>query len=240
MSDQGQPATGAANNNHDNSQETGMNRELTLVRHDKFEGANVLTAVNSQNRETTQTREGDIEKATASAEANSKNNDSNIVFWEGPDDPENPMNWSSKLKIINIALVSTWTFLTPLASSMVAPGILNILTDFNSISATLGSFIVSIFVLGYAVGPLGIAPLSEIYGRLPIYHVCNILFIIWSLACAFAPNLGALLAFRFFQGVAGVCPLTIGSGTISDLIPTEQRGKFMAIYSLGFVHLLLF
>lgn len=116
---------------------------------------------------------------------------------------------------------------------MVAPGTLEVLSDFKSTDATLGSFIVSIFILGYAVGPLFIAPMSELYGRAIVYHVNNALFVIWTLACAFAPNLGVLLAFRFFQGMAGVTPLTIGSGTISDLIPTEQRGKFMAIYSLG-------
>lgn len=159
--------------------------------------------------------------------------DPNIVFWDGPDDPENPMNWAWKLKITNVALISTWTLLTPLASSMVAPGTREILADFKSSDATLGSFIVSIFILGYAVGPLMIAPMSELYGRAIVYHVNNVLFVVWTLACAFAPNLGALLAFRFFQGMAGVTPLTIGSGTISDLIPTEQRGKFMAIYSLG-------
>ncbi len=157
----------------------------------------------------------------------------NVVFWDGPNDPENPMNWSSKLKIINVVLVSAWTLLTPLASSMVAPGTTDILTDFRSTNATLGSFIVSIFILGYAIGPLLIAPMSELYGRLPVYHACNTLFVVWSLACAFAPNLGALLAFRFFQGAVGVCPLTIGSGTISDLISNEQRGKFMSVYSIG-------
>ena len=159
--------------------------------------------------------------------------DVNVVTWDGDNDPECPMNWSSNAKIVSVVIVSTWTFLTPLASSMVAPGILTILRDFHSTDLTLGSFIVSIYILGYAVGPLFIAPMSEIYGRLPIYHVCNILFVAWTIACAFAPSLGALLAFRFFQGVAGVCALTIGSGTIADLIPAEKRGAFMSVYSMG-------
>jgi MFS family permease len=143
------------------------------------------------------------------------------------------MNWRNKIKVVNVVIVSTWTFLTPLASSMVAPSILTILKDFHSSDITLGAFVVSIYILGYAVGPLVTAPMSEIYGRLPVYHVFNVLFVIWTIACAFAPSLGALLAFRFFEGVAGVCALTIGSGTISDLIPAEKRGKFMSMYSMG-------
>jgi len=143
------------------------------------------------------------------------------------------MNWRNKTKVVNVVIVSTWTFLTPLASSMVAPSILTILKDFHSSDITLGAFVVSIYILGYAVGPLVTAPMSEIYGRLPVYHVFNVLFVIWTIACAFAPSLGALLAFRFFEGVAGVCALTIGSGTISDMIPAETRGKFMSVYSMG-------
>lgn len=176
---------------------------------------------------------GVVETQAPPSPAPAAHEDPDVVFWDGPDDPENPMNWSGKLKLINVSLVSTWTFLTPLASSMVAPGTINILREFGSSSATLGSFVVSIYILGYALGPLLVAPMSEIYGRLPVYHVCNLMFVIWTLACAFAPDLGALLVFRFFQGAVGVCALTIGSGTISDLIPTEKRGKFMAFYSIG-------
>lgn len=157
----------------------------------------------------------------------------NVVTWDGSDDPENPMNWSHRRKVWTVVLVSTWTFLTPLASSMVAPATMQILVDFNSTDLTLGAFIVSVYILGYAVGPLLIAPISELYGRMITYHICNVFFVLWTLACAFAPNLNALLAFRFFQGVAGVCPLTIGSGTIGDLIPNEKRGKYMAGFSIG-------
>lgn len=173
------------------------------------------------------------EKTPSSTAQPTPDDDPDIVFWDSPDDPENPMNWPNKLKIFNVGLVSTWTFITPLASSMVAPGTLEILTDFKTTNLTLGSFIVSIYLAGYAVGPLFIAPISELYGRLPTYHANNVLFIVWSLACAFAPNLGSLLAFRFFQGMAGVTPLTIGSGTIADMIPNESRGKYMSLYSVG-------
>jgi len=38
---------------------------------------------------------------------------------------------------------------------------------------------------------------------------------------------------RFLAGVGGSACLTIGSGVISDLFPTQERGKAMAMYSLG-------
>src|SRR2546423_2100631 len=132
--------------------------------------------------------------------------DPNIVDWD-PDDPEKAMNWPPKKILGNIAIISIVTLLTPLASSMVAPGVPLILKEFHSTNETIGAFVVSIYILGYATGPLVIAPLSELYGRLYVYHTNNVLFIIWTTACALSPNVGALLVFRFFAGVAGSCPL---------------------------------
>jgi len=159
--------------------------------------------------------------------------DPNIVDWDGPNDPEKALNWTNKKKWGNIAIISVVTLLTPLASSMVAPGTALIMRDLHFTSPTVASFVVSIYILGYALGPLFIAPLSEVYGRLPVYHVCNGQFIIWTIACALAPNIGSLLFFRLMAGIAGSCPLTIGGGSIADLIVQEKRGGAMALFALG-------
>ena len=121
----------------------------------------------------------------------------------------------------------------PLASSMFAPGVPEVMAEFHSTNTTLAGFVVSVYVLGYAFGPLIIAPLSELYGRLPVYHVSNILFVVFTVACAVASNLNMLIGFRFLQGTFGSTPLTIGGGTIADMIVQEKRGGVMAIWALG-------
>jgi multidrug resistance protein len=90
-----------------------------------------------------------------------------------------------------------------------------------------------VYLLGFAFGPLLIAPLCEMYGRLPLYASCNILFVVFSIACAVCNSLNQLIAFRFLMGCAGVAPLTIGAGTIADIMPVEKRGRAMAIYAMG-------
>ncbi|KAK5204605.1 hypothetical protein LTR47_007405 [Exophiala xenobiotica] len=175
----------------------------------------------------------DADEEKTPQEATTAEHDPNIVDWDSPDDPEKAINWSNKMKWGNVAIISTVTFLTPLASSMVAPAVPLVMREFHSTSSTIASFIVSIYILGYALGPLIIAPLSEVYGRLPVYHVCNSLFVVWSLGCALAPNIGALLVFRLLAGIAGSCPLTIGGGSIADLIRQEKRGAAMAIFAMG-------
>lgn len=125
------------------------------------------------------------------------------------------------------------------------------MSDFASTNQTLGAFVTSVYILGYAFGPLAWAPLSELYGRMPIYSICNVLFLIFSIACAVANNLGALIAFRFFAGIAASCQyhpersqhidqlnantgaITISSGTVADLYPVEKRGKAMASMIMG-------
>lgn len=181
----------------------------------------------------------DLEKAESCTaipavdQSQSPDEDDSLVWWDGPDDPANPQNWSTRKKWLNIGLCSAITFVTPLASSMFAPGVPEVLETFNSSSRLLSSFVVSVFVLGFAIGPLIIAPLSEIYGRVPLYHVGNVGFFIFTIACAVADSMGMLIAFRLLSGCFGVTCLTIGAGTIADTMPTAQRGRAMAIWTAG-------
>ncbi|EMC91426.1 hypothetical protein BAUCODRAFT_327165 [Baudoinia panamericana UAMH 10762] len=176
----------------------------------------------------------DMEKAQPHmTEAEQEEQDPNIVDWDGPDDPANPQNWSPRKKWSNIAVLSILTLLTPLASSMFAPGVPEVMADFESDNQSLATFVVSVYLLGFAFGPLIIAPLSELYGRVMVYHVCNVGFIAWTVACALATDMNMLIGFRFMAGAFGIAPITNGGGTIADMMPPEQRGAAMSIWALG-------
>ena len=131
-----------------------------------------------------------------------------------------------------IKLVLMLTHSSPFGSSMFAPAVPEVMQEFNSTNVDLASFVVSVYILGYAFGPLVIAPMSELYGRLPVYHVNTGLFIVFNIACAKSTSLPMLIAFRFLAGIAGSCPLTVGSGTIADCFRQEERGKVMSVWTL--------
>jgi hypothetical protein len=80
---------------------------------------------------------------------------SNEVGWDGDDDPNNPMNWPPFQKWLAVSVVSALTFLTPLGSSIFAPGVPAVMKEFHSDSTLLSGFVLSIYVLGFAFGPLG-------------------------------------------------------------------------------------
>ena len=85
-----------------------------------------------------------------------------IVGWESQDDPEMPLNFPDSRKWLLLALVSSITFISPLASSMFAPAASFMSEDFHNTSTILATLAVSIFVLGYVIGPLILAPLSDV------------------------------------------------------------------------------
>lgn len=91
----------------------------------------------------------------------------------------------------------------------------------------------AVYVLGFAAGPLFCAPLSEIYGRTIVYHVCNVFFICFNVGAALAPTLNALIVFRVFAGIFGSAPLSNGAGSIADMIVQEKRGAAIAAFSIG-------
>jgi len=161
------------------------------------------------------------------------NLEDDVVGWESQDDPAMPLNFETGRKFLLLFLISAITFISPLASSMFAPGVSFMNEEFGNTSTLLSVFSVSVFVLGYAVGPLLLSPLSEIYGRRVVLSGANCFFVVWQIGCALSPNLSALIVFRFFSGVGGSGCITIGGGVIADLFQPDQRGFASAIFSLG-------
>ncbi|KAF2220363.1 major facilitator superfamily domain-containing protein [Elsinoe ampelina] len=171
--------------------------------------------------------------ASSDGEPQQEQQDQYLVTWDGENDPTNPLNWSRGKKIIHIAMVSGLTFVTPLASSMFAPGVPYVLQRFQQSNEVLASFVVSVYLVGYAFGPLLCAPLCELYGRAIVYQVTNVLYLGFSIGCAAAPSFNSLIGLRFLAGAAGSAPLVLGGGTIADLYKREERGAKMSIFSMG-------
>jgi len=55
---------------------------------------------------------GSLSSARKGPETTKTEVDPNIVDWDGPDDPQNPINWPEKLKWGNVAVIASITFLT--------------------------------------------------------------------------------------------------------------------------------
>ncbi|KXN92044.1 hypothetical protein AN958_10031 [Leucoagaricus sp. SymC.cos] len=192
--------------------------------------------------DSTQTLPGERQPENATEPANTKNSHGEYkepgssvlwVDWEGPDDPLNPKNWAFHKKWVATVIVSLFTFISPVSSSMVAPATSQIVEEFGVTSAVLEAMMTSVFVLGYAFGPMFLGPMSELWGRTRVLQLSNLFYLAWNLGCGFAQNKGQLIAFRFLSGLGGSAPLAIGGGVLGDIWSVEERGKAVAIYSLA-------
>ncbi|CBX94957.1 hypothetical protein LEMA_P113720.1 [Plenodomus lingam JN3] len=97
------------------------------------------------------------------------------------------------------------------------------IAEFNITNEVQAQLTLSIFVLAYAIGPLFLGPLSEIYGRVIVLQISNWFFLIWNLGCSFAQTSGRLMLFSSL----------VAWGLLSDCFHTEQRGLAISIYSLA-------
>lgn len=93
---------------------------------------------------------------------------------------------------------------------------------------------ISVFLIGYIVGPLFLAPMSEIYGRRPLLLYTFLLFFCFTLGTALVSNFLGLLILRFLAGTAAAAPLTVVGALYADCFPDKaQRGRFLALWSSG-------
>ncbi|KAI6164743.1 major facilitator superfamily domain-containing protein [Pisolithus thermaeus] len=177
---------------------------------------------------------GDLPNLPAEQNTHDKTDNLQADDDQWASDPTNPRNWTPFKKWITATLVSIfYTFLAPLGSSMMAPGLPDIALRYHITNPTVLALTLCVFLLSLAVGPLFIAPLSEMYGRVWVLHIGNLVFLIFNLACALAPTAGAFIGFRFLAGFAGSTPLAIGGGVIGDLFAERDRASAMALYTIG-------
>ncbi|KAF3761845.1 MFS general substrate transporter [Cryphonectria parasitica EP155] len=153
------------------------------------------------------------------------------VEYEGEDDPDHPFNWSRSTKLFTSFLVCAGTFIVSFSSAVFAPAIPSASRDLDTSTevATLGT---TLFVLGFAAGPLLWAPGSELHGRRWPLAAALVLGGILSIAAASATNMQTLLVCRFFAGACGASQLTVVPGVLADLYDNAHRGVAVQLYAL--------
>jgi MFS family permease len=77
------------------------------------------------------------------------------------------------------------------------------------------------------LGPLLWGPLSEIFGRRPIFIITFIAYIGFQVGCALSKNTASILVFRFLGGTFAAAPLTNSGALIADIWDGDHRGKAM-------------
>ncbi|KAG9233193.1 major facilitator superfamily domain-containing protein [Amylocarpus encephaloides] len=153
------------------------------------------------------------------------------VRWDGGEsDPMNPRSMTKARKWLVVIIVSLSSLCVTCTSSIYTSTYNQIEKEFDCprIVATLG---LSLFIMGLGIGPMLLGPLSEFYGRRPIYLASFTFFFIWIIPSAVAQNIQTMLISRFLDGLSGSAFLSVAGGTVGDMFNREQLQLPMLIYT---------
>ncbi|CEN59949.1 hypothetical protein ASPCAL02390 [Aspergillus calidoustus] len=146
-------------------------------------------------------------------------------------DAENPKEWSCTRRWYCTG-VSIFLVVNAMFASSAPSGCLEGISEEFDVSSNVAGLVITVFLLGYCAGPLLFAPLSEFYGRHPVFLTTFTGYLVFNFLCAFAPTFGALLAGRLITGIFASAPLTTAPGLISDIWNPIERGNAMAVYAM--------
>ncbi|MCJ1291774.1 Citrinin biosynthesis cluster MFS transporter mrr1 [Xylographa carneopallida] len=156
--------------------------------------------------------------------------DPNLVTWDGPDDPGNPMNWPLRKKMLVTFTFSMTTFVITFSSSVFSTATQVTAVEFG-VSEEVMTLGTSLFVLGFAIGPLIWGPFSELYGRTIPLFTGYIVMGILQIPVAVATNVETIMITRFLGGVFGCAPLAIVGGALADFWGPVDRGVAVAMFA---------
>ncbi|KAF2647373.1 MFS general substrate transporter [Lophiostoma macrostomum CBS 122681] len=166
-------------------------------------------------------------------EEGSKHTD--VILDFNPDgDIDNPREWTPAFKWLIVSLIASVAFTVTFTCISVVPlaGMIVDDLDNGSASSSSSALLVTIWEFGEAAGPLLIAPLSEVYGRYPVFNACNVLFVAATVLASLSRSSATFIGARALTGLA-VASNTLGPAIIGDMFISEQRGTAMSFSVLA-------
>jgi EmrB/QacA subfamily drug resistance transporter len=141
-------------------------------------------------------------------------------------------------QIVTILLgLVTAMFLAALDQTVVSTAIRTIADDLQGYD--LQAWATTAFLITSTIATPLYGKLSDIYGRRPFYLFAIGVFIVGSLACAFATTMYQLAAFRALQGIGAGGLMSLALAIIGDIVPPRERSKyqgyFMAVFGTSSV-----
>ena len=153
-----------------------------------------------------------------------------LVDWE-PGDPDNPRNWKTLYKTFLTFQLGMLAMAASLGSSIITPAE-DAIAEYIGVSPEVTTLSLSLYVLGFAFGPLLWAPISEVWGRrwslLPAMFCLGL----FSIGTATSRTPAAIFLTRFFGGVFGSAPVSNVSAALGDFWEPKARGTAVSFYAI--------
>ncbi|EEQ41697.1 hypothetical protein CLUG_05825 [Clavispora lusitaniae ATCC 42720] len=154
-----------------------------------------------------------------------------MVDFDGPDDPLFPHNWPLWKKIIICGAVGLSALSVSMGSAMFSESAEQLMMEYKIgwVVATLGT---SLFVFGFASGPVIWGPLSELYGRKTVLIPSCFGYICFCFMVGAAKDIQTIMICRFFAGFVGAAPLVAAPAAMADMFSATTRGNAMTNFAM--------
>ncbi|KAJ5492411.1 major facilitator superfamily domain-containing protein [Penicillium expansum] len=157
-----------------------------------------------------------------------------LVTFDGPEDQENPRNWSTARKVISTILYGLLTMGATWSSAIYSTGAHMIAAELD-VTEAVASLGTSFILIGFGIGPLLWSPLSELHGRKFPILVPYFIGICFTFGTGVARNIQTILITRFLVGFFSSAPICITGGALADLFGPQQRGLALLGYAMAVV-----
>ncbi|KAK9257436.1 major facilitator superfamily domain-containing protein [Lipomyces tetrasporus] len=152
------------------------------------------------------------------------------VEFDGADDPWHPQNWALSKKLTVMAVLGYATLVVVWGSSIFSPAVV-VIREVFQIGTVTAILTISLYVAGFAAGPLIWGPLSEVYGRRPPTLLSTFVCAVFQMAVGRSEDIASIMICRFFAGFFGASCLAVVPAAFSDIFGNKTRGTAIAIFA---------
>ncbi|MER5508385.1 multidrug effflux MFS transporter [Streptomyces sp. NPDC002766] len=133
--------------------------------------------------------------------------------------------------LLVVLVLGGLTATPPLAMDMYLPSLPEVTRSLHAPAATV-QLTLTACLLGMALGQLVVGPMSDKWGRRRPLLTGLAVYVLATALCALAPTVGALVAFRLAQGLAGAAGIVIARAVVRDLYDGVAMARFFSTLML--------
>ncbi|KAK9443288.1 benzoate 4-monooxygenase cytochrome P450 [Metarhizium brunneum] len=145
-------------------------------------------------------------------------------------DDNDPLRWPKSKKLLNLALVAFHGFMATFSAAAIMSAFVDIAADLH-VSVQKASYLTSLFIVILGAAPLFWRPLSQAYGRRPIFLISLVGSMLGNVGCAVTKSYGTMALCRAITAFFISPAASIGSAVVSEMFLKEERAQYMGVWT---------
>lgn len=133
-----------------------------------------------------------------------------------------------KFRWLSLAAVGLFSFMSTLDGSIVNIALPTISEDIG-VPMNQSEWVVSVYLMAICVFLLFFGKVGDSFGKIKVFKIGTIVFIIGSFLCGIPGSLGLLLASRVVQAIGASMTMATSTGIITEIFPLQERGRALGL-----------